>query len=309
MLEYEPIDLSPFCNAGPEMIKCDCQPRIGAQTFQGLPFEIGGEGARCFIAFGPDLVSKPVRVPIEKPANWVIFAHRIFNSRLHEGDPPGRVYASYAFVYENGERVTTPIRERFEAGDIPPGWGELPFIAVPDEKDGVRNDRYRGDWGSAGFRQTEASQALPRDYYLWAWQNPRPDRRIDHIEILPGAGDESKTPGFLIAAITLSHLEESPFCQSAAVPVKLTLPRPEDAAGPFGLEIEVDRGSATYPFPLPGQPDDAFLNDPFRGWGEAYNKSNSPAYVEIAANPSATVSVRREGEELGQALWSELESG
>ena len=60
----------------------------------------------------------------------------------------------------------------------PVGWGEVPFLAVPDHKDDVHQDRYRGEWGGTGYRQTEARQAWPRDYYLWAWLNPRPEQPL-----------------------------------------------------------------------------------------------------------------------------------
>ncbi|HEV7215992.1 MAG TPA: CehA/McbA family metallohydrolase, partial [Chloroflexota bacterium] len=50
-----------------------------------------------------------------------------------------------------------------------------------------------------------------------------------------------------------------------------------------------------------------FLQDPLRGWGEAANDQNSPAYVEIAATPSATVTIRSGEETLGSVRWGELE--
>jgi hypothetical protein len=87
----------------------------------------------------------------------------------------------------------------------------------------------------------------------------------------------------------------------------LTLPKAEDAAASFSLEVEVDRGVATYPYPLPQQSSDNFLNDAQQGWGEPLNQTNSPAYVEIAAIPSATVTVRNDSQELGTANWGELE--
>ena len=38
------------------------------------------------------------------------------------------------------------------------------------------------------------------------------------------------------------------------------------------LEVDVDRGVATFPFPLPEKPADDFLADDFKGWGEAQNE-------------------------------------
>ncbi|HZO86788.1 MAG TPA: CehA/McbA family metallohydrolase [Chthonomonadaceae bacterium] len=304
MKDYEPLDLSALYNAGPEVCGPERKPALGAQTFHGLPFQIG-EGERSFIAFGPKTSNppQPLSIPIGQTARRILFAHVLLESRLHEGDPVGREVARYAFVFADGERVEVPIRERFEIAVIPTAWGELPFLAVPDSKDSLA-DRYQGEWGATGFRQTEARQAWPRDYYLWAWENPRPDVPVDSVEIVPA---EAEPLSFLIAAITLGHVEEEPFRRSAGLPVKLTLPKEEDTAKPFALAVEVDRGVATYPYALPEQPADAFIGDPQKGWGEKQNPANSPAYTEIAAIPSATVTVKRNEETLGSANWGELE--
>ena len=43
MQDYEPLDISPSCNAGPEILDsstADTKP--GLKSFRGLPFQIGG---------------------------------------------------------------------------------------------------------------------------------------------------------------------------------------------------------------------------------------------------------------------------
>src|SRR6266700_3906939 len=81
-------------------------------------------------------------------------------------------------------------------------------------------------------------------------------------------------------------------------------PRP---ARPFDLSVTVDRGVATFPYPLPQQSPEEFLADPLAGWGEELNEQSSPASVEIAALPSATVTVTQGSEVLGMARWEEIE--
>jgi hypothetical protein len=310
MKDYETIDLSAHCNAGPEI----CAPRtpaVGTRQLRGLPFQIGGpDGDPCFLAFGPEppLRAEAVRIPVHQEARRLLFAHVLLDSRLHEGDPPGREVARYAFVFADGERIEVPIRERFEIAMIPVGWGEFPFLAVPDESDSLP-PRFEGRWGETGYRQTAARQAWPGDYYLWDWENPRPEAVIEQIEILPTlASGEEKPLRFLIAAITVSHRDEAPFPRTAAIPIKLTLPKADDAEASFELEVAVDRGVATYPYVLPEQPVEAFLNDPRKGWGESQNPKSSPAYVEIAAIPSATVTVKRKEETLGSTTFGALEA-
>jgi hypothetical protein len=301
MKDYQPLDLTHFYNVGTSFISETAQPPIGSQTFHGLPFEIGGDAARCFMGFaiGDGLHVVPISVPINATARRVIFAHTLLESKIGDGENIGHVVASYVFRFVGGEEIRVPIRERFEIAFVPTGWGQSSFLAVPDQKNRLM-PRYEGNWGASGNRQTEAIQAWPRQYFLWAWENPHPDRVIESVTIEP---TDRK---FLVAAITLGHVDEHPFVRDGASEVLITLPQTEDAEKPFKLEVEVDRGTATYPYALPQQSADEFINDAKKGWGEAQNPKSSPAYVEIAAVPSATVTVKNDGEELGKANWGEL---
>ncbi|MCC6728150.1 MAG: CehA/McbA family metallohydrolase [Chthonomonadales bacterium] len=304
MQEYVPLDLSAVCNVGAAEVGMPRTPCAGAQSLRGLPFLVAGEGSTPrFVGLGPVQAAAggPAAVPVGGAARWVLFAHALLESQLARNGPVGQVVARYLFVYADGQSVPVDVRERFEVAVTQTGWGQWPFLSVPDDQDGLQ-PRWQGAWGSAGGRQTEVTQGWARDYYLWAWRNPRPEAPIARIEMGPG------TPPvrFIVAAITLGHADEDPFGHSAAVPVVLTLPRPADAEEPFSLEVDVDRGVATYPYALPAEPDAGFLADPARGWGEPQNPGNSPAYVEIAATPSATVTVRRGGEEVGQVRWGDL---
>jgi hypothetical protein len=304
MKEYEPLDIAALCNAGPEVYGEKATPAVGRQAFHGLPFQIGpveGTGP-AFVAFGPGegLRREPVRIPVEKAARRVLFAHALLESDLDKGGPLGKAVAHYVFHLADGQAIRIAVRERFELAVIPLGWGQFPFLSVPDQKNGLPS-RYEGRYDAAGFRQTEAHQAWPRSYYLWAWENPHPETPIAAVEIQP------EGPKFLVAAITLGHLEEDPFCRAAAREVVLTLPRAEDAEKRFDLAVEVDRGVATFPYPLPKDADAGFLADDFKGWGEAAQRQSSPAYVEIAATPSATVTVKQGEEALGSVSWGELE--
>ncbi|MGH3658759.1 MAG: CehA/McbA family metallohydrolase, partial [Micromonosporaceae bacterium] len=68
------------------------------------------------------------------------------------------------------------------------------------------------------------------------------------------------------------------------------------------LSIEVDRGVATYPQPLPTTADDR------PGYGAANAPPPaSPAYAGVAAIPSATLVLRQRDEELGQVSWGAVE--
>ena len=303
MHDYQPLDLAQFCNVGAEFIKEGAQPVMGSQLWHGLPFTVGGnkpEPARCLIGFtsGEDT---DMTIPVNATARYIIFAHALLESRVLEGENIGRVVANYEFCFSDGEAERVPIRERFEVALVPTWWGGLPFLAVPDNKEGLM-PRYEGKWEDMGARQTEAFFAGPRDFYLWAWENRDPQRMIESVRL------ESAGRKFVVAAITLGFNDEVPFPRSPKREVKITLPQPEDAGKPFNLEVDVDRGVATYPFPLPEKPAGEFLADDFKGWGEAQNEKSALAYVEVSAIPSATVTVKYEGAEIGRANWGELQT-
>ncbi len=316
MSDYEPLDLSGWCNAGVEVLgDGGSDPAVGRQSLRGLPFLIGGEGRGAasgrFIVL--DGKSEPVVVPVGRPANRVIFAHRLLETALPEGGRLGVQAAEYVFHLAGGRVERVPIRERFEiaakpAGDMPalssrpsPGKGRLtrtslghPYVAVLDQHDALVS-RHEGPWGLTGRRQTEGAQATVRDYYLWAWASPASDEVIESIELVP------KGPRFIVAAITLGSLDEHPFARLARRPVKIELTRPEDADRPFDLELEVDRGTSTYVHALPAEEADSLV-----GWGQEQNERSSPAYAEVSAVPSATLSVKRAGEEMGVVRWGDV---
>ncbi|OGV74988.1 MAG: hypothetical protein A3K19_12085 [Lentisphaerae bacterium RIFOXYB12_FULL_65_16] len=301
MQDYEALDIAAVANARADVLENPAAALTGEQTFHGIPFRVPPAAAGCcFVHLGTGAPAQSITIPIGRKLRWLLVAHRLLETQLLKGAPVGRHVADYVFCLEGGEKVRVPIRERFEIASLPLTWGQLPFLAWPDQKDSLQS-RYEGQFGNAGQRQTESTQAWPRCYYLWPWRNPHPDRAVTALRI------EAQGPRFLIAALTAGFMDEFPFVRSPKEDVRITLTKPEDAAAPFALAVDVDRGVATYPYALGQQDTDAFLADPQAGWGEPQNPGNSPAYVQIAATPSATVTVKKGQEALGAARWGELQ--
>ena len=285
MPNYEPVDLSAACNAGVEVLGDEPgDVPLGRVDLRGLPFLIGSEPPSaewCFL-----LPGAPASVGIGRLARRVIVAHRLLEPGAPAGHAVGQIVAEYVFHLAGGEVVTAPIRERFEIQVVPPGWGRLPFLAVTDTNDG-NLPRFEGSWGEAGARLAEHEMGWPTGYYLWCWENPHPDRPVERIEFIP------RGTRFIVAGITTSDVDEYPFVRGPARPVRLVVKDGRNGV----LDIDVDRGVATYPQPLPGEDERA-------GWGAAEGTS---AYASIAALPSATVAVRRGGDELGRVRWGDVE--
>ena len=298
---YKTIDLSPFCNQSPDGVASLGKIPRGFQSFRGLPFQLGANQGNdpLFINFGAKGYNKPLDILIRQKAHWVIFVHRLLESHLYEGEPVGHIIANYRFEYEDKKTIEVPIRERLEISVVPADWGFWPILAVPDQNDGMIA-RQQGRWDSTGFRQTEAFQGNAQNFVLWAWNNPSPESLIEKIIIEP------KDREFLIGAITLSNLEENPFGREPRRPVTITLKDPERAKQSFNLSVEVDRGVATYAYPLPAETPQQFKENSMKGWGQEYNNKNSPAYVEIAALPSATVKIKDGEKEVDSVRWQNV---
>ena len=305
MADYQALDISGSCNAGTDVLGGE-EAGVGHQLMRGLPFLVGPDGgdvsANCFVAL--DGSGGGVTIPIDRQARRVIVAHRLLETRLHEAGAVGNEVATYVFRLSGGGEVRVPVRERFEiaalkAPDGLQGPSMAPSRAVTDQG-ATLESRYEGEWGLAGRRQLDAGPIVSRWYYLWAWENPEPERTVESLQIVP------KGPRFIVAGLTLGHLDEHPFAREGRRLARVVLARPEDAERPFDLEVEVDRGDATYAFPLPRASDDGFKDDSYRGWGQEQNEGSSPAYVEVSAVPSATLTVKSGGQEIGRANWGEV---
>ena len=222
MDEYTPIDLMAFHNAGLALLGEQATALLGPQQFRGLPFLVGIDPERCFVAFGDGLQHAPMSIPIGERVGSVIVAHRLLASGILAGGPVGEPIADYVFTYQSGDEVRVTVRDRFEIAEIPTAWGQLPFRAVPDRSDSLPT-RYEGRFDGSGQRQTEVNQAAARDYYLWAWQNPRPEQPLAALTVIP------EGPRFLIAGVTLGHSDEYPFVRSGARPLKMTVTDPAAA--------------------------------------------------------------------------------
>ena len=300
---YQPLDLTRYRNAPAALLAQDHEPALGSQHLHGVPFSVGSGADAAFIGLGDGLAAEPISIHVDEPARTVVVAHRLVGSELQNGGQPGLTCAEYRFTLADGSQHVVPIRERFEISDIPL-WGQLPFLAIPDQQHELIA-RWQGPWGHAGYRQTEAAQSHARDYFLWLWSNPRPDVPLRSIELVPG------TRRVLVAAITLGLVDENPLTHTGAVPVRIDLKSSELAsrpldAGPNDVCIAVDRGVAGYTYPLSQKSAEAFLQDPFAGWGEANNSTSSPVYADVAAVPSATLEIRTEADLVDTVEWQEV---
>ncbi|MEO8463646.1 MAG: CehA/McbA family metallohydrolase [Chloroflexota bacterium] len=313
--DYRALDLGAYCNVDVEHyqrlaeqhtgsdLEERLEPPVGRQRFRGLPMQIGlvsGKGD-CFIA--PGLLENQVlhEVPVGRKVMGVIVAHVLLGTDLWEGAPFGREVARYLFHSADDTTVDVPIRERLEIGNIPLPWGQYPLLCVPD-RPSLMMDQHVGAFVDAGFRQAEIRPSSPAAYFLWFWRNPRPDIPLRSISII------ARMQGLIIAGITLSHVPEDPLRPRTRRTARILVDTASDATTTTPIEVRIDRGLVTYPQPLPPLPLDEGLPG-YPGWGALASDGGSSAYVDIAALPSAIVTVSRDRSVLGRARWKDIEAG
>ncbi|NUN95539.1 MAG: CehA/McbA family metallohydrolase, partial [Candidatus Omnitrophica bacterium] len=300
MPDYMPISIAAHCNVDKRILGQDRDFPTGPKRYHGLPFEIG-DGAGKVAGFGEGVRMEAVSIPVGKKVTHLVFAHRLIDSEVKEpGAAAGIPCAEYVVRYSDGGEERIPIRDRFEIAVIPSDWGLWPLLARPDDKSFLM-PRYEGRWDEAGVRQTEARAGGANHFYLSYWANPLPERAVESVIIEP------KGPRFILGGITASQANEPPFPLSAKRPTRITLLREDEANLPGPPTVDVDRGVATYPYPLSKAAPEQFLEDPMKGWGEEVNPHASPVYVEVAANPSATLTIRHGERELASVRWGEVE--
>lgn len=67
---------------------------------------------------------------------------------------------------------------------------------------------------SEGGRARPCTSSSSPTYFLWVWENPRPDVAVTEIELV------AETEGVLVAAITTADADEHPFAREAARTVR-----------------------------------------------------------------------------------------
>src|SRR5947209_167198 len=78
-VDYLPLDLRPFRNAGVDLLG-GSSPQLGRRTLRGIPFDIGADPRRCFVAVeGPS--DQRVAIPVGHAVRRIVFAHRLFDPR------------------------------------------------------------------------------------------------------------------------------------------------------------------------------------------------------------------------------------
>jgi hypothetical protein len=167
----------------------------GAGVSWGIPFEI------------QDVIvisDRPVSITIDPlTARWLVFLHTSDVRPLLSG--PGGIIspmrgehqlgehaADYIFVYSDGSEERVSIRRRYQVGPFQRNWGENCFECVPHHKPAPEHTHNEQDgdpyWGVSQTRVLPWTDGGPWMNWLWAWENPHPEKSIAGLRFEPGAG-------------------------------------------------------------------------------------------------------------------------
>jgi len=260
----------------------------GSCVAWGIPFEIG-----------PVIVLSraPVTVDLSPTrARWLVFMHTSDVRPLQPG--PGGIIspmkgmgqladhaADYTIIYADGSETRIAIRRRHQLGPFQRLWGENCFEAVAQHKWFAQRgaqEQLQPGWGVSQMRVGFPDEG-PWVNWLWAWENPYPEKTISGLRFEPGAG------AVVISAISAGDVAELPLRWQTRRKARLALAEGEvfqpdlDADGLLKA-LQIDLGQVISATPR--------LVYPNETWANTYNNqlpdlSPNEILIEYTAHPEA----------------------
>ncbi len=256
----EGLDQYDFVNFG---LSADLANRMrlvqtGVSVAWGVPFEI-----KKFLLVKHQPVSLIVAPFVGK---WIVFRHtsdirdlpdhsKVFTSPMRGGGFLGELAAKYSILYRDGSTVTADILRRRQVGAFSRRWGENCFEAVAASKPHpvrASHEQSASGWGRSQTRVDSADNS-DFDFWLWAWENPFPDKEISGFKFEPVNG------ALIISAISSGIVSSHPFRWDSRRKAVLRITEgqkflPElDAVGCL-KQISMDLGQIISALPRPDYP-------------------------------------------------------
>ncbi len=301
-----PADLAPGMTR--EMVEALGLAPDGPNVSWGIPFEIGEAVLLVNHAFSCEV--EPTR------ARWLVFLHTSDIRPLQPGKggiiSPLRGSgmlaehaADYAIEYDDGSHTTAAIRRRYQLGAFRREWGENCFEAVAHHKpfplhanhEALPGERTLPYWGVTQMHVMAADESGWVNW-LWAWENPFPDKPITGFRFEPPAG--APAPGVvIISAVTAGNLASHPLRWQPRRKACLILPAGtafQSQLNQDGLlkQIQIDLGQVISAKPR--------LVYPNSDWQNTYNNqlpgaSPNEILIEYSAHPEACFHISGEAGE------------
>ncbi|MFL7811830.1 MAG: NnrS family protein, partial [Anaerolineae bacterium] len=188
-----PLDTLPGSGISDEMAAAIEHAPRGEGIAWGIPFHVGDVV----------LLAKETVILQWTPVSlgWLVFMHTSDLRPLEPG--PGGFYspmrgqgqlgeraAEYVMLYEDGTEEIVPIARRHQIGAFQRRWGENCFQAVAHHKPHpipAAHEQLTEPWGRSQTRAS-AADGGPWMNWLWAWENPHPEKALVGVRLQPVAG-------------------------------------------------------------------------------------------------------------------------
>jgi len=235
-------------------------------------------------------------------AQWLVFMHTSDLRRVEPG-PGGFISpmrgeghlaepaADYVMLYQDGTEERVAIRRRHQLGIFQRRWGENCFEAVAHHEPyplraAREHEQLRVGWGWTQTRVMQPDGGLNRlswINWLWAWENPHPNKAIVGIRFEPVSGI------VIISAISAGNASSLPLRWRPRRKARLTLSQGESflpELDEHGLlqQAQLDMGQVISATPRPVYPNES--------WAETYNnqipqRSENEVLIEYTAHADA----------------------
>jgi hypothetical protein len=271
-----------------QMVESGSQAPCGDCVAWGIPFKVSDVLV---------LTGEPINIDIDPTvAGWLVFMHTsdtrpvepnpegIFRPMRGEGQL-GELAATYVVRYSDGLEISLPIRRRFQVGTFQRLWGENCFEAVAHRKPHpvrAAHEQLAPAWGWTQTR-VKVNDSLAWDNWLWAWENPHPDKPIAGFRFEPVSGT------IILSAISAGNTTSNPLRWEQRCKAVVKLPEGvsfDPILDSRGLlqQIKLDLGQVISGTVRPIYPNG--------NWPDSYNNQNPKAsvgevLVEYSAHPEA----------------------
>ena len=280
----------------------------GNQTFWGVPFEIPDDAHDLIVFSG----TSSIEINVNISGSYVVFAHfcdetasnTVAGQSSDYLNPvvtaPGEHVADYIVVYDDGTEHSEQIRRRFEINQIQTrmqsGFSSrqhedlntLPFRGpYPDNAWGrwqtgviVGNPPVSGRADARDFRDGRSDP--PGSWSIYALELPGSSTLIKSIRIEPTGATT-----IAIGAITVFDGQNHPLRHLPLETIALEVGECKSQ----DIVAKVDLGVIARKRDIQRFDEAEWLQSPVKGWGEAPEKPETIAAIDLAASPDATLSV------------------
>jgi len=243
------------CGCFENAIKNKNQLPSGMQTYWGIPFDCGDK----FIYMNDG----NLKLDFESfKSRWLVFLHASETPDATPGEDGIYKHSrgstqlmepicDYIIHYDDGSKVTVPIRTRMEINDMNTWWGQGALMSVSHSRGKsfptATEDIYAGkkpehSWGNSQFRVTVEGDGQAVEQWIYAFENPNPDRAITGIEIT------KKNGNVFLFGVTAGNVSAHPLRYGRRQKALLTLKG--DHNNTFGL-VDIDLGHIISVTPQP----------------------------------------------------------